>query len=80
MPAGAAVVLVMGMLMVSRIQLPELHGKSVVTAMLWIGLANYIAVLAWPNWFTVIWWNVWNALGLIAAYREDRRLELSEST
>ena len=79
-PAGAALVLVMGMLMVSRIQLPELHGKSIVTRMMWVGLLSYAAVLVWPNWYTVIFWNVWNALVLIAAHREDRRLELSEST
>lgn len=79
-PAAVALVLVMGMLMVSRIQLPELHGKSVVTRMMWVGLVNYIALLVWPSWYTVVWWNIWNVAVLVAAHREDRRLELSEST
>ena len=78
--AGAALVLVMVMLMLSRIQLPELHGKSLVTAMMLLGLANYIAVMVRPSWLTVGWWNVWNAIILFAAWRQDRRLELSEST
>ncbi len=78
--AGAAIVLVMGMLMISKIQLPELHGKGLVTRLLLVGLMNYVALLIWPSWYTVIWWNVWNALVLVAAHREDRRLELSEST
>ncbi len=78
-PAGAALVLVMGMLMVSRIQLPELHGKGVVSTMLLIGVANYLALIVWPSWYTVIWWNVWNVVILITAHRQDRRLELSES-
>ncbi len=78
-PAGAALVLVMGMLMVSRIQLPELHGKSLVSVLLLVGLVNYFALVIWPSWYTVIWWNVWNAVILVAAHREDRRFELSES-
>jgi CDP-diacylglycerol--serine O-phosphatidyltransferase len=79
-PAAVALVLIMAMLMVSRIQLPELHGKSIVTRMMWVGLVNYIVLLVWPTWYSVIWWNVWNILVLVAAHREDRRLELSEST
>ena len=35
-PAAAALVVIMGMLMVSRIQLPELHGRNLVTGMLLI--------------------------------------------
>lgn len=77
--AGAALVLVMAMLMVSRIQLPELHGRGLVSNMLLIGLANYFALVIWPTWYTVIWWNVWNVAILIAAHRQDRRFELSES-
>ncbi len=78
-PAGAALVLIMGMLMVSRIQLPELHGKGIVSTMLLIGVANYLALVIWPSWYTVIWWNIWNAVILVTAHRQDRRLELSES-
>lgn len=78
-PAGAALVLVMGMLMVSRIPLPELHGRSLVSAMLLIGLGNYVAVLVWPSWLAVAWWNVWNLAILFAAHRADRQFELSQS-
>jgi CDP-diacylglycerol--serine O-phosphatidyltransferase len=70
--AGAALVLVMAMLMVSRIPLPELHGRGLVAMMLLVGLGNYLAVLIWPSWLTVIWWNVWNVAILLAARREDR--------
>lgn len=70
---SAAVVLVMGGLMLSRWQLPDLKGKGLVSAMLLVGLCNYLAVVAYPSWETVIWWNIWNVLILLAAKAEERR-------
>ncbi|MEO8504865.1 MAG: CDP-alcohol phosphatidyltransferase family protein [Acidobacteriota bacterium] len=75
-PAGAAVVLVIAALMLSRWQLPELNGKSVVSVMLLVGLINYLAVVWRPGWPTVIWWNLWNVLIVLAARWRDRRAPL----
>jgi hypothetical protein len=72
--AGAVVVLVMAVLMVSRLRLPEIQGRSVVTVMMVVGIFNYLALVAWPSWSTVIWWNVWNLAIYLAARREDRHL------
>jgi len=72
-PAAVAVVLLMTVMMISRWRLPDLKGKSVVSALLLVGILNYTAVICWPSWYTVIWWNVWNALILVAARAEDRR-------
>lgn len=71
--AGAATVLVVAAVMISRWRLPELHGASLVTATLLVGVLNYLALVAWPNWYTVLWWNVWNLVILVLARREDRR-------
>lgn len=78
--AAAAVVLLMAMLMVSRIHLPEFHGRGLLAASMIVGLFNFIAVVVWPNWYTAIWWNVWCVVILLAARFENRRLELSESS
>ncbi len=78
--AGAAVLLVMAMLMVSRVGLPELRGRGFLAISMLIGLGNYLAVVVWTNWYTVGWWNLWNVVILLAARAEDRRFELSEST
>lgn len=82
MPAElvAAVVVVMGLLMVSRIQLPELHGRGLVAIALLIGMCNFIFVVFRPNWYTVGWWNVWNAVIVLLARAEDRRYEATEVT
>lgn len=71
--ATAAVVVAMALLMVSRWRLPELSGRSVVAGMLLVGICNYLAVVVWPSWLTVGWWNVWNVAILMAARAEDRR-------
>lgn len=78
--AGAAVVLTMAMLMVSRIPLPELHGRGRVSAALLVGGLCYFAVIAWPNWYTISWWNLWNVVILLTTRAEDRRPELAEET
>lgn len=77
---GAAVVLLAAVAMVSRRRFPNLKGANVVTAMLVVGIFNYLAVVAWPNWYTVGWWNVWNVFILLAAWNEDRRMTLETST
>lgn len=77
---GAAVVLVMSALMLSTWGLPELHGRSVVTAMLAVGVVNYLIVVARPSWTTVGWWNLWNAAIVVAARMRDRRAEAPQAT
>lgn len=69
----ALMVLLLAGLMVSRIPLPNLKGRSFVTLMLFVGIVNYLVVVVRPNWNTIIWWNVWNALIIIVAWIEDRR-------
>lgn len=71
---AVALMLVMALLMVSTIRLPDLKGKSFVTVMLLVGMCNYFAVIFFPSWRTIVWWNIWNVLILIAARIEDRRL------
>lgn len=70
---AAAVAVAMALGMVSRWPLPDLKGKGLVSVMLLVGLFNYLAVIARPSWTTILWWNVWNALILLAAWREDHR-------
>lgn len=77
-PAGL-VVLVFALLMVSRIPLPEMRGRSPVTLTLIVGLVNYFAVVIWPNWYTVAWWNLWNVVILLVARGSDRRLQAAGS-
>ena len=71
---AVALMLVMSVLLVSRIKLPDLKGKSFVSAMLLVGMCNYFAVIFFTSWRTILWWNIWNGLILIAAWIEDRRL------
>jgi len=67
-------VLLFAGLMVSRLQLPNLKGRNLVTFMLLVGIVNYLAVIFRPGWPTIIWWNVWNVLILVAAWIRERRL------
>lgn len=79
--AGAVVlVLIMAMLMISRVQLPELKGRGPVAVAMLVGVANYTAVVLWPNWITVSWWNAWNVVILLVARAESREAELTESS
>lgn len=66
---AVAIVLLLALGMASRWSLPNLKGRNLVTAMLLVGIANYTAVMIWPNWITVTWWNVWNVAILAAAHR-----------
>jgi len=77
--AVSAVVLVMSVLMVSRIRLPNLKGKNIVTAMLLVGIVNYLLVVFRPSWLSIGWWNVWNACILLVAKIQNDRLEPSEA-
>ncbi len=80
-PAWSAVIVILcSLLMVSRWRLPDLKGKGLVSAALLVGICNYLAVMFWPNWTTVIWWNLWNAVILLAARAEDRRLALETAS
>jgi len=69
---GAFVVLLVALLMISRIPLPEISGKGVVPFCLFVGLLNYMAVVFWPNWYTVGWWSIWNVVILFAAHLDGR--------
>jgi CDP-diacylglycerol--serine O-phosphatidyltransferase len=75
LPPGVAlaVVLVLGLLMVSRWPLPELRGDVVGICIL-VGLGSYLAVLVHPGWATVAAWNAWNVVILIVAAALERRL------
>lgn len=68
-PAAATVVLIVAMLMLSRWHLPEIQSRGWLGAAFGVGLLNYLALLAWPNWYTVGWWNVWNLVILAVAAR-----------
>jgi CDP-diacylglycerol--serine O-phosphatidyltransferase len=72
---AAVVVVAMASLMVSTWRLPEVKGRSLVTAFLIVGMFNYFAILFRPGWPTVIWWNVWNAVIVLAAMAQDRKRE-----
>ena len=74
------VIVVMALLMISRLRLPELTGRGPVTYSLLVGLINYLAVMVWPNWYTVGWWNLWNAVILLVAKAQDRGMQEAESS
>ena len=76
-PAVVALVLVMAALMVSRIKLPSLKGKNVVSAMLLVGIVNYLVVVFVPSWVSIVWWNVWNACILLVAKVQAGRVARS---
>jgi CDP-diacylglycerol--serine O-phosphatidyltransferase len=73
---AVAVTLIMSILMMSTWALPNMKGKNAVTAMLLVGIVNYFAVVFWPSWFSIGWWNVWNVAILAAAHVQDRRLAM----
>jgi CDP-diacylglycerol--serine O-phosphatidyltransferase len=71
---GVGLTLFMAVMVVTHWSLPELKGKSIVTFMMIVGVFNYYAVIFHPGWRAIIWWNIWNALILVAAHLEDRRM------
>ncbi|MEM7481214.1 MAG: CDP-diacylglycerol--serine O-phosphatidyltransferase [Acidobacteriota bacterium] len=70
---SASLVVVIAVLMVSRIPLPEVTSGPAVAATLFIGLGNYLAVVVYPNWYTVGWWSLWNVVILLVARATGRR-------
>jgi len=72
--------LVFAALMVTRMKLPNLKGRNMVTAMLLVGVVNYVVVVFRPSWYSIGWWNVWNVMILIAAHLQSRRLEPESAT
>jgi len=70
----ALLVMLFAGLMVSRLRLPNLKGRNIVTVMLFIGIINYLVFVARPGWKTVSWWAGWNMLIIFAAWIQDRRL------
>ncbi len=77
--AVVLVVLVMSVLMVSKVRLPNLKGRNIVTAMMLVGIVNYLVFIFHPNWLTVGWWNVWNACILVMAKVQNNRLQPSSA-
>ena len=72
--AAVAVVLFMAGMMISRLPLPNTKGKKTVAAVL-VAVLNYVAVVIWPNWYTVAWWNIWNVVLVVVAAREARQFD-----
>ncbi|MEO8195659.1 MAG: CDP-diacylglycerol--serine O-phosphatidyltransferase [Thermoanaerobaculia bacterium] len=70
---AAGTLVLMALLMVSRVRLPQVQKSSAVNLMIVIGIGNYLAVVAWPSWTTVVWWNIWNVVILATAALEERR-------
>ncbi len=70
----ALLVLLFAGLMVSRLRLPNIKGRNIVTAMIFVGIINYLVFVAKPGWKTAGWWTGWNILILLAAWIQDRRL------
>lgn len=68
-PAAATVVLVLALLMLSRWHLPEIQVRGWLGFAFGVGLVNYLALVARPNWYTVSWWNLWNLVILAVAAR-----------
>ncbi|MFQ5525321.1 MAG: CDP-diacylglycerol--serine O-phosphatidyltransferase [Thermoanaerobaculia bacterium] len=85
-PAAATVVLVFAMLMLSHWHLPEVQSRGLLGLAFGIGILNYFALVAWPNWYTVGWWNVWNVAILLIAARtgaadaDDSEEDLAETS
>lgn len=77
--AGAAVIVAMALLMVSRVRLPQMKGNGIVAWMLLVGICNYLAVVVRPGWATVIWWNLWNLVILTTAWAVERRQRPSDA-
>ena len=77
---AAVLTLVFAALMVTRMKLPNLKGRNVVTTMLLVGAVNYFVVVFRPSWYSIGWWNVWNVMILIAAHLQSRRLEPESAT
>jgi len=67
-------VLLFAGLMVSRLRLPNLKGRNIVTVMLFAGIVNYIVFVVNPGLKTGAWWAGWNFLIMFAAWIQDRKV------
>lgn len=70
---AAGILILLALLMVSRVRLPQIQKSAAVNLMIVVGIGNYLALVAWPSWATVVWWNVWNVVILTTARLEERR-------
>ncbi len=70
---AAGILILLALLMVSRVRLPQIQKSAAVNLMIVVGIGNYLALVAWPSWATVGWWNVWNVVILTTARLEERR-------
>lgn len=77
---SALVIFAVALLMVSRLQLPEWRRGGLVTRAMLLGVANYFAIVIWPNWYTVGWWTLWNIVILIVDRRASSDQPLEPST
>lgn len=78
-PVAAMVVLLVAVLMISRVPLPELAARGILGFAFLVGFWNFIALMFWPNWYTVAWWNGWNAIIILIAKVQERRPAASEA-
>ena len=78
-PVAAGIVLLMAYFMATRWRLPELKGLGPVTAMMAVGIVNYLVFVGRPNWYTFSWWSFWNLWIVIASRTEDRKLTVEAS-
>ena len=81
-PAAATVVLIFVILMLSKWHLPEVQARGWLGLAFGVGLLSYFALVAWPSWYTVGWWNVWNVAILLIAARTgnaEEEKDLAES-
>ena len=76
---AALVVLLLAGMMISRVPLPETSARGALGFALFVGFWNYIAIVVWPNWYTVGWWSVWNVVILVIARAQERKLRASEA-
>ncbi len=81
-PAAATVVLIFAMLMVSRWHLPEMQVRGVMGALFGVGILSFLAVMIWPNWYTIGFWNLTGVTVLFLSRRDETEAddELAESS
>lgn len=68
-PVAASVVLLFALLMTSRWHLPEIQVHGWLGMAFGIAMLNNLLLIARPNWYTFLWWNVWNVMILVIAAR-----------
>lgn len=71
-----ALVLLLSAVMASRWSLPAFSSFGWNTVTILIGGVTFITFVIWPNWYTVVGWNLWNFV-ILAVARLGNRLERS---